>query len=210
MGVFASERDLLTAIRQNPGYGRFARGYLRDKVRREAQALEMLLANRGLYSRRVLDRIFRKIEERGGIWFGKLLLGRNRGLILGTADARLNRWLEDLLFSEEETGVRFARACQDKIPGTDTGLPSLLLYLKDPENAKILIPTSRRGLGRVRALPAGDKHTSRYYREFCDSINDIQNAYSFWPEEMDWILWILDTRVRRLNSGFELDMNDLG
>lgn len=209
MQVFTSEADLFAAITRTPGYDRFARGYLRDKVRREAQAWEILLANRGEYSGAVLDSVFTKIEEKGRIWFGLLLLGRNRGLILKTTDARLNQWLEDLLFGEEDVEISFAQACQDKIDGTDTGLPSLLLYLRNPENAKILIPTSQRGLGKVRALPTGDKHTSAYYRDFCNSVNDIQNTYRFWPEEMDWILWVIDKRVNRLGTNFQLDANGL-
>jgi hypothetical protein len=209
MVLCESEEALFGAIRANPGYERFAGGYLRHKVRREAQAWQTISASRGAYSVTVMDKVFRKIEEKGGIWFGRLLLGRNRRLILGTPAGRLNTWMENLLFRPGDIWGRFARACREKIPGTDTGLPSLLLYLQKPDDAKILIPTSQRGLEKVRGLPRGDEHEASYYRDFCESVNNLQNTYDFWPEEMDWIFWVIDTFVNTVGSNFKLEQTRL-
>ncbi len=208
MVTCVSEADLFRAIKATPEWRRFSRGYLRDKIRREARAWEMTLTYRGRYSREVLEGIFNRVEE-GAIWFGQLLRGRNRQLILSTSNTRLNDWLEDLLFGPDDAASRFARACRNKISGADSGVPSLFLYLQNPKDAKILLPTSQRGLEKVRGLPIGNKHESSYYRDFCDRVNELQREYEFWPEEMDWVLWGLKKYVERVNSHFQFDEGPL-
>ena len=67
----------------------------------------MLKEYRGRYTREILGRVFDIVDSRPDHtrWFGLLLVGQNRKLILGSEPSRINQWFEELLFSDHEPSV---------------------------------------------------------------------------------------------------------
>ncbi|MBI2832650.1 MAG: hypothetical protein HYX79_10385 [Chloroflexi bacterium] len=208
---YENESDLFSAIRGNSGYLGFQRVVLPLKVQRETDAYQILLDNRGNYTRGILERVFNLVD--GGEptpWFGQTLRGNNRKLIFEETATQLNRWIEAILFSSNSIENRFVNALRNKLRGTNTGLPSILLYIQNPMDAKVCLPICLSSIEMLgRSLPEVEMYDPAHYRVYCDTVRTIEQNYGFDPREMDFIFWIVRRYARRVGSLFVFEYDEV-
>lgn len=204
-----SEDHLFETILESDTYKEFREKPLRDKIHRESQAWQLIAANRGKYSKDLLNRVFDIVDyyEPNKRWFGQLLATPNRNWIFESAIDHINRWFDELLFSENELGRKLDTCLKDlKIKGASKGLATLLLYLSDPHSYNIWVNKTQEGLlvlGRIQELTGTDWGGN--YILFNQAATKFRDQFGFKPQEIDWILWFVASYVESSHEYFTID-----
>jgi MoxR-like ATPase len=212
---FDSEQELVEGIKQSQVYEEFTTKYLGHKLEREKETWRLLTEHRGRYTKQILGRMFDTVDlaPDNTRWFGLLLLGQNRKLILDSEPSLINRWFEELLFSGQEPSVSL-NACmkQLKIQGASNGLATLSLYLSNPNKWTIWLPATERGLvilGRIERFKGQD--WGRYYTtKFNVQAMDFWLKHGLKPQETDWFLNHISSCVKSEEGHFLVDINRKG
>jgi hypothetical protein len=195
-----SEDDLVQRIKTE-FYPVFQLRDLQPKKAREKAAWNLLQTNRGNYTQQILNQIFDTVDcdpyAPNRRWFGQLLVKPNRNLIFLSTPASISEWIEHLLFSIDTLENRLAVAEDTRPKGASKGIATLLLYLQNPEEYNVWLPTTHRSLellGRIQGLE--ESNWSKNYPVFNAAAVSFRNRHKFEPQEVDWALWMIDLIVR--------------
>jgi hypothetical protein len=208
--LFENEAALIKAIRESEdAYGDFRKNRLKNKINRESQVWDLLVANKGKYSKDLLNQLFDMVDfyEPNKRWFGNLLATPNRNLIFESSIENINAWIEKLLFSDLHIKERL-NACltQIKIKGASKGLATLLLYLSNPENYNIWVNKTQDGLSILNRIgQLAGKNWGENYVKFNEAALDFRTRYGFAPQEIDWLLTFVASYVSPSDSNFLID-----
>ena len=208
--LIENEGSLVKAIRESEeAYGDFHNNRLKGKMERESQAWTILTANRGKYSKDLLNHLFDTVDfyEPNKRWFGNLLATPNRNLIFESSIKNINAWIDKLLFSDLDFKKRLNGCLSEmKIKGASKGLATLLLYLSNPEKYNIWVNKTQEGLsvlnrvGQLTSKDWGDK-----YATFNQAALEFRIQYEFSAQEIDWILTFIASYVSPSDSNFLVD-----
>jgi hypothetical protein len=202
MSRMQSEDDLVRCIKTD-FYPVFQSRDLQPKKTREEEAWNLLRANRGNYTRQVIDQVFDVVDydpyAPNQRWFGQLLIvpNRNQMFQLPSTVESINRWIDNLLFSGDVLEKRLATAEQTRPKGASKGIATLFLYLQDPKEYNVWLPTTHRSLellGRIQGLEESD--WSKNYPVFNAAAISFRDKHGFEPHEVDWALWMIEMITR--------------
>lgn len=124
--------------------------------------------------------------------FGMALTGSLAQMMAADPEA-FNRWLELLWNSGPEDGPenfeRFRRS--GEVKGAGVSLPSIVLYLKDPETYGIAIGVMLRALKELGYDMPTKITTAQEYRRYLTALHSFRKAHDLDPSMMDYVLWKL-------------------
>jgi hypothetical protein len=211
--LIESEKQLIDEIRHSDLYNDFLNVYLKHKIEREQKAWQLLQANRGQYTKELLNSVFDIVDLEGSKtrWFGSLLAMPNKNLIFASPIEQITEWIEILCFSREPVEHILDKCLGNlKIKGASKGLATLLLYLSDPERYKIWVNATYEGLSTLGRLKEtkNSKWGARYV-EFNDNANEFAKEYGIKARELDWFLSFMGRYVASDGQHYEIDQDVL-
>jgi uncharacterized protein (DUF2461 family) len=115
---------------------------------------------------------------------------------------RFNEVVADLWTAPVDTALdTLGRIYADRsvLPGAGSSLPSMLLYLRDPERFGVCINATMRGLAEALASAPFKADSRASYERFCESLREWRDRYGIAPQEADAVLTDLwrESRVER-------------
>lgn len=125
--------------------------------------------------------------------FQRSFVGQNRKLMLIALTA-CNYWLKRLWNFENDPLIEidaFWKASGNKVvKGAGVGLPTMVLYLKEPERFNIWIPFLAKALSKLSGCHFQSNRTRQNYELYNTIVNDdLRHAFKLAPQEIDYILW---------------------
>ncbi|MGY1691125.1 DUF2461 family protein [Geodermatophilus sp. SYSU D01105] len=89
------------------------------------------------------------------------------------------------------------------LPGAGSSLPSMLLYLRDPDQFGVCINATMRGLAAAMRCPPFHADSRAEYERFCRSLNEWRTRHDVAPQEADAVLTALwrEARQARADTG---------
>jgi hypothetical protein len=190
-----NENDVMGEIKNSKAYAEFLSIQLPPKIVREELAWQLLQKDHGHYSPDILNEIFDTVDfdEKHTRWFGSLLATPNRRHMC-KADPDFNLitlWIDELLFSNKEVeGALNHCIGQHKIKGAKNGVATLLLYLSNPGNYNVWVPTTWNALISLDRIGDPEKNAwGKNYTRFNQAAISFRNQYGLQPREVDWILF---------------------
>jgi hypothetical protein len=196
MSVIQYKDDLVQRVKDE-FYRVFRERDLSLKKDREERARDLLLTNRGNYSKGVLEQIFDVVDHDpyapNKRWFGQLLITPNRNRIYLSTTKSLSDWIETLIFSEGDLLKRLATAERSRPKGASNGVATLFLYLIDPKQYNVWLDATQRGLYTLGCIENLDKEGwDKNYPLFNSAAIQFRDRHGFEPQEVDWVLWTVD------------------
>jgi hypothetical protein len=198
--------ELITKILQNSSYEKFRTQELPYKMERERQAWDLLIEHRGNYTKETLNSIFNKVDSdtHNRRWFGTLLAMPNRNLIFQHDMEFINKWIEQIAFSDTDK-FNALNICltEKKLKGARSGLATLLLYLSKPDAYNIWFPATEKALVHLGMGTAfHGKDFGPFYKSFNETAIRIRDKYKVLPQEVDWILSFIPYAVKGKTSWY--------
>lgn len=211
--LIESEKQLVDEIRHSDLYNDFLNVHLKNKIAREQKGWQLLQANRGRYTKELLNSVFDIVDLEGSKtrWFGSLLATPNKNLIFASPIEQITEWIEILCFSKEPVEHILDKCLGNlKIKGASKGLATLLLYLSDPERYTIWVNATYEGLSTLGRLneTKNSKWGARYV-EFNDNANKFAKVYGIKARELDWFLSFIGRYVASDGQHYEIDQDVL-
>jgi hypothetical protein len=139
--------------------------------------------------------IFRKKVTRTR--FQLSFIGQNRQLMIGALDM-CNKWIH-VLWSHP--GEPFDILSQfwniSEVPGAGIGLPTMILYLKKPEEFNIWLPFLNDACNLITKKDLSCARNAKYYKQYNNAINEeLRNPYGLKPQEIDYILYRIKSEMQ--------------
>jgi len=167
------------------------------KIRREADAGEILRQFRGKYTVEILDKVFDLVDkDPSGPWFGQMLSRPNRNMLYRCPITELNILIDNLLKGDLGNLGLWRRAGNR---GMKPGTATLLMYLHSPESFNIWQSKSHSGLSRLSDFEAetpkkemSPEQYSQSYERFNTTALTVRKESGFAPQAMDWLLWAVE------------------
>jgi uncharacterized protein (DUF2461 family) len=194
-----------------------------SRQRAEGDARRLLDEAAGSMTHEQGDQLLRLFNT--GDWGGRphqnrfvpAFVGNLRNQLLGDMD-RFNRWTGQLWDDDEQVALRAAdQLIRDKqaLPGAGRSYPTMLLYLRDPEQFAIWMNGTDRGLSVLTDYePAGRSSGSEGYKLFCQAARRFRDEYGLAPQELDAVLSAVQTPAaaptRSTTSGSALGREAFG
>ena len=119
-------------------------------------------------------------------------VGQNRNLMVGALDA-CNQRIAYLWQPAGDAMYALDRFWEEpQVKGAGTGLPTMLMYLREPETFSVWLPFLAKALGILtgREFPISRRHRSvDNYRRYNDAVNEcLRRPFRLEPQEIDYIL----------------------
>jgi MoxR-like ATPase len=190
--------DVLAGVRAS-----FGEGFIPSRVAAEREAVALLDAHAGDMTREdafVLGRLFNRHEIAGQL--------RQDRFLPGFAGASMQKVTEDLerfnqvvgdLWTAPDDAALSRLADRSQLPGAGASLPSMLLYLRDPETFAVCINATMYGLAAVRGERFRADSRSAY-ESFCAASRDWRAQFGIAPQEADAVLTALWRAARAPNG----------
>jgi transcriptional regulator with XRE-family HTH domain len=128
--------------------------------------------------------------------FQQSFIGQNRVLMLGSLKA-CNELIGGLWKADEEDIDalldRFWRSSPRSCKGAGTGLPTMILYLKDPDQYSVwLVDSLGKALSKASGRRLPSTRTAASYRSYNRAVEmHLRNPFRLDPQEIDYILYRL-------------------
>jgi hypothetical protein len=180
--------------------------FLQARINAERSARQLLDARAGFFTTEELARFLdlcntelvpphvsdelRESETRTR--FQLAFIGQNRCLMLRTID-ECNKWIA-LLWKErtDELGVLDSFWRSSRIKGAGTGLPTMILYLKDPEVYSVWLGFLSEALSSIAKQTLPSSRTVHSYLQYNQAVDTcIRKRFVVQPQEIDYILYRL-------------------
>lgn len=180
-------------------------GTLRDAVpeirvdarrRAEEQARRMIDARLGSFTPEDIHALLRHVNT--DLYEGRERYDRFMPALYGSLANKIdddpgafNRWLSELWHAEDamldEVLDRFWKL--EEIRGAGISLPTMILYLRDPEQYAIWLPVMEEGLRVVTNFTPGRRRTAAGYRIYNEAAQNFRRRYDLPPQTLDVVLW---------------------
>ncbi len=213
--AITSEEELVNRLLNGPPNKDFRENRRAPKCARERQARALLEQAEGRYTEVSLRHLFDTLdhEERTGLpWFGQLLNTPNRNQMFESGPGPLGRWIDELLFSGHDFQHSLnACATSLKVKRAGKGLATLLLYLADPLAYNVCVPATEKGLELLGRIPQQrSKEWGASYAQYNEAAICFRDHFELLPQEVDWVLFLVQKRARLDNGSFLVDSKYVG
>jgi hypothetical protein len=104
---------------------------------------------------------------------------------------RFNEVVADLWTAPVDTALdTLGRMYGDRsvLPGAGSSLPSMMLYLRDPDRFGVCLNATMRGLAEAMGCPPFRADSRASYERFCETLREWRERYGVAPQEVDAIL----------------------
>jgi len=163
---------------------------------REREALKLLQRGTEALSREKLERALDLLNADffGGKEyrkrFGLALTGKNRVNLLGNISS-VNEWIRRFLSAKaSEVSSLISEFLKDHPPGTGRAFASLMLYLRNPQEYSIWLPTMIRGVNSLTNAGLTER-SGQAYLSYNDEVQRLRKIFTLAPQEPD-ILFSID------------------
>lgn len=181
----------------------FGERFVPGRVEAERAAAELLSAKAGDLTREEairLGQLFNTHEKAGQIRQDRFLPGFAGASIQRVTEdlERFNEVVADLWTAPIDTALETLGqmyADRSLLPGAGPSLPSMLLYLRDPERFGVCINATMRGLAAAVGHAPFRADSRAGYEEFCEELRQWRSAYGVAPQEVDAVLTALWRQV---------------
>lgn len=199
----AAETDvttpILTEVREV-----FGERFVPSRAEAEREARELLNAQAGAMTREEsvrLSELFNRHEKAGRVRRDRFAPGINGTTMMKlTQDLdRFNRVIANLWTAPLDEAVQMLmRMFADRsiLPGAGSFLPSMLLYLRDPEQFAITIDSTTKGLAHALGV-SWPTITRQEYPQLSDTLRRWRHEYGIAPQEADAVLTALMRAIPR-------------
>ena len=184
-------RVVLARVRDN-----FGDRFVPSRVVAERAAVELLESRAGDMTREEttrLGQLFNTHEKAGQPRQDRFLpafAGATIQKVTGDLE-RFNEVVADLWTAPLEVALdTLGRMYADRsvLPGAGSSLPSMLLYLRDPDRFGICINATMRGLAVTQGTAPFRADSRAAYEEFCQALRQWREEYQVAPQEADAVL----------------------
>ena len=186
---------------------RFGDRFVASRVEAEQAAVELLnqrAGDLGPVEAMRLGQLFNTHERGGQARLDRFLPGfAGASMQKVTQDLeRFNEVVADLWTAPVDTALdTLGRMYADRsvLPGAGSSLPSMLLYLRDPDRFGVCLNATMRGLAEAMGCPPFKADSRASYERFCETLREWRERYSVAPQEVDAVLTAVwrDTRGER-------------
>jgi uncharacterized protein (DUF2461 family) len=121
-----------------------------------------------------------------------------------TLDA-FNHWVSQIWRADDDT----LDALLDEfwkvgeVKGAGVSLPTVLLYLRDPQQYNIWLPVMSKGLKAATDFEPGRWRTAGAYRDYNETLNEFREKHQLLPQSVDVVLWHAARFAEPEGDGFE-------
>jgi hypothetical protein len=166
------------------------------RVEAEREAVGLLNARAGEFSREEANRLgqlFNRHEKAGRVRHDRFLPAfAGATMAKQTEDLeRFNQVVADLWTAPIDvalTTLGQMYADRSVLPGAGSSLPSVLLYLRDPERFAVCINATTNGLSYALDTPRFRADSRASYEAFCTAMGAWRRSYGVAPQEADAVL----------------------
>jgi len=121
-----------------------------------------------------------------------------------------NQWVERLWKADESQVDEVLDAFWEagEVEGAGISLPTIILYLRDPQRYNVWLPVMEQGLREASGFQPGPPRKASSYRAYNEAVLAFRERYGLEPQETDWILWAVAREPEvslQLFSGFTDD-----
>ncbi len=182
---------------------RFGDRFVPARLEAELEARDLLDTRAGSLTRAEamdLGRLFNRHDKAGRVRldrFSPAFAGATINKVTEDLD-RFNEVVADLWTAPEETALdTLGRMLGDRtvLPGAGSSLPSMLLYLRDPDRFAVCINATMNGMSYADGQPYRADGRDGYLR-FCDGVRAWRARHGVAPQEADAVLTALMRSVR--------------
>jgi DNA polymerase III delta prime subunit len=103
-------------------------------------------------------------------------------------------WTAPLENAQDTLGKMYAD--RSVLPGAGSSLPSMLLYLRDPEQFGVCLNATMRGLVAATGCAPFKPDSRSSYDRFCETLRDWRQKHGVAPQEVDAVLTALWRRTK--------------
>lgn len=124
--------------------------------------------------------------------FAQSFIGANAKNIVKHLSA-FNDWSPHFWTAPESELAKWLNLFWDKnpIPGAGIGLPTAILYLRNPSHYNIWLLYTAAGLEHLTGLITGENRTAATYQEYNSTVNRlVRSAYNLQPQAVGFILFM--------------------
>ncbi len=117
---------------------------------------------------------------------------------------RFNEVVADMWTADIDTALHTLGGIlgdRSRLPGAGSSLPSMLLYLRDPDRFGVCINATMRGLAAAMRCPPFRADARAQYERFCHSLIEWRTRYDIAPQEADAVLTALWRNARGERTG---------
>lgn len=126
-------------------------------------------------------------------------IGQNRNLMIGSLEL-CNYWIHCLWHSVDDPIMVLSQFwSKNQVPGAGMGLPTMILYLKNPVEYNVWLPFLNDACNLLTESKLSSKRTVQNYLLYNKTINEeLRNPLSLKPQEIDYILFRIRAESRTI------------
>ena len=123
-------------------------------------------------------------------------IGQNRKLIINSLES-CNFWIKRLWTEKVDNYHVLSQFwSENQVPGAGVGLPTMILYLKDPDHFNVWLPFLNNAISFFSNQEISMTRNAENYHKFNDTVNkNLRQSFNHKPQEIDYILY-------RINAEF--------
>ena len=123
-------------------------------------------------------------------------IGQNRKLMINSLES-CNFWIKGLWTENiDNYHVLSQFWTENQVPGAGVGLPTMILYLKDPDHFNVWLPFLNNAISVFSNQEISLTRNAENYHKFNDIVNkNLRQPFNLKPQEVDYILY-------RINAEF--------
>jgi hypothetical protein len=174
----------------------FGERFVTSRIEAEKAAVELLNSRSGDLDPDEairLGQLFNTHDRAGGVRQDRFSPGFAGATMQKVTEdlSRFNEVVADLWTAPIDSALdTLGRIYADRsaLPGAASSLPSMLMYLRDPERFGVCINATMRGLAEALGCAPFKADSRASYERFCESLREWRDRYGVAPQEADAVL----------------------
>jgi hypothetical protein len=179
-------------------------GFLDARIQAEAKARDLIARNLGRFDKTHLTKFLTLINteripkdilsyelrpNETSTRFQRSFIGQNRQLIVNTLP-EFNKWVSRLWQAAQPDDILGQFWRERSVKGAGVGLPTVILYLKEPARYNVWLPFLTKVLGRFNSKELDVSRTVKSYLNFNNTANQhFRSRFGLEPQEIDYLLY---------------------
>lgn len=137
-----------------------------------------------------------KLRDRETITrFQLSFIGQNRKLMTECLDST-NEWIKRLWEQTDDYSSLARFWSENQVHGAGMGLPTMILYLKDPSRFNVWLPFLNKGISIFTGQKISSKRNADNYIKFNETVNrELRMPFNLKPQEIDYILFRINAEA---------------
>lgn len=144
-----------------------------------------------------LDRNTIKLTDKETLTrFQLSFIGQNRKLMINSLES-FNIWIKRLWTEKvDKYNVLSQLWTENLLPGAGVGLPTMILYLKDPDHFNVWLPFLNNAISVLANQKISLARKAENYYKFNDIVNkNLRLPFNLKPQEIDYILFRINAEA---------------